>query len=1042
MERVVLLNKLLLALKNACNKNPLREKVLIVPSYGTGRMLCAGLARADGGWINLHPETTTGLAQQVAGEYLAEKNITLLTGPLAFTVIEEVFGELDEKGALTYFTRRGNSTGLVKAIASSIFAMRNCCIKSDKLNADSFVSTAKGCDMIALLKAYERYLDEHRYIDSPGLLTQALNILSDADFAPVSEALYLLPSFLQLYPLEEQVVKAMAGDNLLVLEADPVYGLNRPGAKSPDYADGSQSKPASETGRLPWLYSVDYSPEPVGDDSLSYFQAYGITNEVKEVLRRVLGEGMPLDNVTVGYTSGDYIPVFYSLAKRTGLDLTVEEGIPGTLTSPGRVLDGLIDWIKINFSSGILKDLLLSGDVRLPSEDDVFLSPLAASRLVRGCGIGWGRERYALLDNLAESLKERAELEVDADDGDGRREKILRKSEQARQLFKFISQMLNQLPLPGSDGKIAYREFTSSLSDILARITRIKEEIDAAALQGLVININQSGQLATLEITLDEALERVEKLLADFRVGASGPQPGCMHLTGYANLVWSNRPYTFIVGLDANTFPGNGRQDPVLLDEERLSIHPDLPPGTNRLGENQYYMALALASRRGKVVTSFSSFDVVENRAVYPSSVLLQIHRLLHRDSSLDYSHLINSLGRTSGYCPQDGKPYLDELEWWIGKALTGAVQGDGLVAVRDCYKNIDLGLAAMEARQSGEPTEYDGVIDVCGADLDPINNKELVLSCSRIEKLAGCPFAYFMRHVLYILPPDDIEYDPGHWLDALERGALLHQLFCDFMRRVTSAGEKLSLLKHKKMMMEMADELVLDLRKRIPPPGEVVFDQEVNDIYRCCELFLVGEEAEKDCTPVYFEVPFGMGRDAVVEAGCGLADPVEIKLADGNVFRLRGKIDRIDLNKDGTYSVWDYKTGGTYGYSDNQYLHRGRQVQHALYAIAAEQILSQAAPEDSHRVKISGYYFPTEKGEGQRVRRVRADHAKLSEALSYLFDLLAGGTFVAAEDGDKCMFCDYDLVCDQPGALARAKELVKGDSACLEPWRRLMEID
>lgn len=1036
------MNRLVLSLQNACAKYPLQEKVLIVPSYGAGHMLCEALARVGGGWVNLHPETTTGLAQRLAGEYLAEKNLTLLTGFLASTVIEEVFGELEGNGALKYFTRQGNSTGLVRAIASSIFAMRYCGIKADRLNVESFVSTAKGYDVVALLKAYERYLDEHHYIDSPGLLALALNMLSSAEFTPGSEVIYLLPSFLQLYPLEEQVVKTIAGDNLLNLKPDLVYGLNRPRVEAPDYLDGSQSKPDLESGRLPWLYSVGYSPQPVGDGSLSYFHAYGITNEVKEVLRRVLEEGVPLDNVTVGYTSSDYVPVFYTLAKRTGLGLTVEEGIPGTFTSPGRVLSGLIDWIKNNYSAGILKDLLLSGDVRLPSEGDAILNPLVAARIVRGSGIGWGRERYILLNNLAESLKERAELEVDDEEGVARRERLLRQSEQAGQLFKFVDQILNQLPVPDDNGRIVYRELTSNLSDILTGITNIKEEIDAVALKGLVASLKQTGQLASININMDEALERVENLLGDYRVSASGPKPGHIHLTGYANLIWSNRPYTFIVGLDANNFPGSGRQDPVLLDDEREQIHPGPPLGNNKPAENQFFMALALASRRGVVVLSFSSYDVVENRSVYPSSLLLQVHRLLQKDNALDYTHLINSLGRTAGYCPQDGKPALDELEWWISKALTGAGLGGSLETVRNCYPNVDLGLKALEARQSDEPTEYDGLIDTGGANLDPRNNRELVLSSSRIEELAGCPFAYFMRNVLCILPPDDIDYDPGHWLDALERGALLHELFCNFMRKVISTGERPSLLKHKTMMMEMAGELIEDYRKRIPPPSDVVLDREVADIYRCCELFLTGEEAEKDNTPVYFEVPFGLGPEAVAEAGCGLADPVEIKLADGSVFWLRGKIDRIDRLEAGIYGVWDYKTGGTYGYNDNQYLCRGRQVQHALYAIAAEHILSGTVPGEFPRVEISGYYFPTEKGEGQRVIRVQKDRTRLSEALTHLFDMLASGTFIAADDDEKCKFCDYQQVCDQSRALERSKELVNGDSACLEPWRRLKEID
>jgi len=1016
------------------------EKVLIVPDYGAGRILCETLARAGGGWVNLRPETITGLAQRIAGEYMADQNIKLVTGYPAYTIVEEVYSTMQQKGAMKYYTRRGCTDGLVKAIASSIFELRKCGITAGSLSADSFVNQDKGTDMVALLQAYQDYLKEHNYIDAPGIWAIALNMLSFSGPSPDRDIIYLLPTFLSLYPLEEQFVRATAGDALITVIADPVYGLGMTGVRSPEFADVRGSASLNETQRLPWLYSVAYSPPPVGDGSVSYFQAYGITNEVKEVIRRVHAGEIPLDNVTVGYTSSDYIPVFYRLAKRIGLGLTVEEGIPGFFTSPGRVLAGLIEWLGSGFAVATLKDLLLSGDARLTARGDTGMSPLAAARILRSAGIGWGRERYVLLQGLAESLKERAALQVGNGDNEDRRERLLQQSERTARLFSSIEQLLMEIPVPNTDGKVAFRELTAGLSSILSSITIIKEEIDVAALISLVANLNLAGQLASFDLDMDEALERVKSLLDDFRVGASGPKPGHIHLTGYANLVWSYRPYTFLVGLDANTFPGGVRQDPVLLDDERVLIHPGLPLGTNRPGENQYSMALSLASLRGRVVLSFASYDVVENRSVYPSSLLLQVHRLLHRDASLDYTHLINSLGKTSGYCPQAGKPVLDELEWWLQRALMGAGTG-GLAAIKHCYKNIELGMAAQIARQSAEPTEYDGIIDLSGACLDPRNNPGLVVSSSVIEELAGCPFAFFLRHVLGISPPEDTDYDPGRWLDALERGTLLHELFCNFMCRVTSNGVKPSLASHRSMMMEMADELVDSYKQRVPPPSQVVFDREVADIYRCCELFLTGEEGETS-TPVYFEVPFGMGSRAVAEAGCGLADPVEVKLMDGSIILLRGKIDRIDRIRDNVYSVWDYKTGGTYGYEDHQFLRRGRQLQHALYAIAAEQVISHTVPGSSPRVEISGYYFPTEKGEGRRVSRVQSDQVILCQALSHLFDLMAVGTFVAAEDGDKCTFCDYRQVCNQPRATARSRELVNGRSTCLGPWRRLKEIE
>ena len=62
------------------------------------------------------------------------------------------------------------------------------------------------------------------------------------------------------------------------------------------------------------------------------------------------------------------------------------------------------------------------------------------------------------------------------------------------------------------------------------------------------------------------------------------------------------------------------------------------------LRENLFSMASLIASLRGKAVLSFSSYDVVGERAVFPSSILLQAHRLLEGNPKLDYSSLLSTI--------------------------------------------------------------------------------------------------------------------------------------------------------------------------------------------------------------------------------------------------------------------------------------------------------------------------------------------------------------------------------------------------------------
>lgn len=912
------MNSLLRSLKEVCESHVLQEKILIVPSYGAGHMICEALARAGGGWVNLHSETVNGLAQQVAGEYLAEKNITFLTDNLASTVIEEVFRELDGRGALKYFTRQGSSSGLVRSIASSISELRSCGIKADSMTVESYVSTDKGCDMIALVKAYERYLDEHQYIDSSGLLALALNKLPFMELALRSEVIYLLPSFIQLYSLEEQVVKAIAGENLFVLQADRLYGLHGLGAELPDYVDGSQLKPASETGRLPWLYSVEYSPQPVGDGSISYFHAYGITNEAREILRLVNSEKLPLDAVTVAVASDDYIQVFYSLSKLMGFNITVAGGIPAFLSGPGKALKGIIEWIRNDFAESSLRKMLTGGYVRLYDEESgEYIPPASAARMLRGSGIGWGRQRYRLLLDIQKSCQEQA---VEAgDDGEGH-DMLASRGELAGKLHRVLQKILGLVPQPDASGMVDYRAITEGLAEIVSTLARVRNESDAAGLSVIVANLKNAGLLASFGVEPGEALERVEDLLDGCRFGAAGPKPGHLHITGVADLIWSFRPHTFAAGLDANAFPGGVRQDPVLLDMERAKISNDLPLGSERPLKRHQDLAIALASRRGRVVMSFSSFDVIENKSVFPSSVLLQVYRLLKGDPSLDYSDLLSSLSEPAGFCPISGAT-LDETEWWVARVLREKTP-NGESVVKECYRGIDQGQLAAEARSENAPTEYDGLIAVEPSELDPRENPGVVLSCSRIEFLAGCPFAYFLKHVLKIYPPEEIVYDPARWLDPMERGSLLHQVFCDFMRKVAEKGEKAGAAAHRPMMLAIADEVIAGYREMIPPPSKVVFNREVRDIHICCEVFLSAEE-QHSSRPVYFEVPFGLGADEVKDSGYGLPDPLEIAVGRRS-FKLAGKIDRIDRVKDEIYSVWDYKTGSTYGYEEHRFLYGG----------------------------------------------------------------------------------------------------------------------
>ena len=67
-------------------------------------------------------------------------------------------------------------------------------------------------------------------------------------------------------------------------------------------------------------------------------------------------------------------------------------------------------------------------------------------------------------------------------------------------------------------------------------------------------------------------------------------------------------------------------------------------------------------------------------------------------------------------------------------------------------------------------------------AELDPSSPRGPVLSARRLETVGCCPLRYFFRYVLDISPPEELSVDLTRWLDPVELGNLLHEVFYRFM--------------------------------------------------------------------------------------------------------------------------------------------------------------------------------------------------------------------------------------------------------------------
>ncbi len=1011
-----------------CRAHLLDEKIFVVPSYQVGHQIGESLIKAGNSWVNLRFVTLPSLAQEYGGFDTTKSGYTQIPESLAMILLTKVFSALLDEGKLDYFGELKPSPGIIRALHGSLFALRMAGITTDGLSADDFINDKKGNEIRLLLKTYEEELKKKRYIDLPGLYALALtNALTPNGASTGGQKNFLILQNSSLSHLENELLTRIAGENLILVPQDPVMGIIRPLhflEIGEDESSGPESQikptPKSDLERSPWLFAPYKASPPFKDGTLELTRAIDPSNECKEILRRVVNEKIPLDDVEVVYPQEiTYPSIFYVLSEKTDLQVTFGAGIPPGFTSPGKIFRGILKWIEGNYLTSDLCHMIESGNLKLHvgAQNKDKVSPQRISRYLKRAMIGWGRERTIdRLVNLKKNFESKAN-EIPDDEIDDKTHNYDVSIKEINSVITLIKDMLDCLPVWEANEDIDFKDLCQGISRFLKRFALIRNEIDGEAFSNIIAKLEEVTALETSQLPKEDAFERLCILLEGIRVGASGPQPGHLHLSSYGSGGFSGRPLTFVVGLNQEHFPGTGYQDPFLLDEERKNISGALKTTEDILRGNLYSMAALISSLRGKAVLSYSSYDIVDERLSFPSSLMLQAFRLVEGNPRLDYTELQKSLPVPSGFLPDRMESVFDELDWWLRKLASNGTLYDGLDVVRECFPELGSGMEALAVRKTLKLSPYEGMVDVDAEEIHPFFNKEIVMSSSRLELLASCPFAYFLSYILGLEKPKEVEFDPSSWLDPMQRGSLIHEIFFVFMTELEKRGEKVEGEKHMLLIRKIAEETIARYKEEIPPPSKGIFEKERLEVMQAVELFLSAEEKlEERVEPLMFEVVFGIEK----EAGKGMEEPVEVVLGPKSSILLRGRIDRIDRLSGNRYRVVDYKSGRYSQYENLNCFGGGSCLQHTLYALAAEAILKKTGIDADPKVVESGYYFPTRRGEGKEVLVPEFDREALKDLLNELLDILMKGHFICGVDV-MCDYCDFLPICGK-GAKDRAR--------------------
>ena len=209
------------------------------------------------------------------------------------------------------------------------------------------------------------------------------------------------------------------------------------------------------------------------------------------------------------------------------------------------------------------------------------------------------------------------------------------------------------------------------------------------------------------------------------------------------------------------------------------------------------------------------------------------------------------------------------------------------------------------------------------------------VVSVSRLETFASCPFLYYFSYGLRPRPPRGRDADPG------PVGTLMHGIMERFLLAASAHPAFPSIPRGEaEVLCREAERDLISAWRRSPygesPRGQAMARRISRRVFRSAEAMLRQFEQE-GYRPLRGEMTFGEGE----------IPPMILDLPDGGAVFLRGRIDRVDfspLPEGGqVIRIVDYKSGRKK--PDPAEIYCGAQLQLALYMAAALSVLPGTRP-------------------------------------------------------------------------------------------------
>jgi ATP-dependent helicase/nuclease subunit B len=999
------------------------EILIIAPTRAAANELAAHAFPS--GCQGVHALTLTQFAAHLAAQPMGR----LALAPISRLGIEALAARIvhaaDTAKRLPYFAPVAQTPGFARALAKTITELR-----LQNVNPPG--------DLGYLLALYEQELAARSVADLPMLLRLATEEVTASDHRFTRRPVVLLGQAIES-AAHERLLAALVprSPNVLALATTgdaAIRSLERILDVPAENLDHTPSTATLDRVRT-WLFSSDPPPSAPPDPAL-LFSAPGESFECVEIARRIraIAEGgTPFDRIAILLRNVDtYQPLVEEALRRAGIPhyfsrgaarpdpagraflallacasegcsasrfaeyLSLDQTPP--LDGDGAPISRPLEWVPANDEILGLFDTPAPGILNEEPSLDV---PIGWEKLLVDAAVIGGRDRWArrLRGLRAELQAQLRELERE---DESQRAQIQRRIEQLERLEHFALPLIDALgSLPVSE---KWGVWLDRLLDLAQMALRHPEPVLSALSE--LEPMREVGPAS-----LDEVYDVLSERLGSLRTDPPKRRYGRVFVGSIEEARGRSFAFVFLPGLAEGLFPRRALEDPLLLDELRVKLSPDLDTQDRRVARERMLLHSAAAAAVDSLVVSYPRMDVTQARARVPSFYALEVIRAAEgrlpslREFEKRAARAASS--RLDWPAPASPRAAIDDAEYdlaWLQASLmlrgtAGTGNARYLMQANDA---LARSLRTRGRRWRSRWFDADGIVDPDPATLDALQTHRLAnrsYSPSSLQHFAACPYRFALHSVFQFRPRQ--EPAPLEQMDALTRGAIFHSAQFELFRE--QAGMKRSLPQKLDLADQVLDRVAARYEDELAPAIPRVWKSEIESLRTDLRGWLQHAAAtDPDWTPEHFEFGFGLARDPDRDAA---STDQEAIVLDG--IRLRGSIDLIERHaSNGSLRVTDHKTGKA-PKDRPQYVGGGSLLQPLLYAHAAETLLAES-------VQSGRLYYCTQRGEFSSIDIPLNDESRvrLRRIIEAIDRSIAEGFLPAAPQTGACGMCDYSAVC------------------------------